>query len=182
MPVRVRHAGGNQLMLQPLDNMRNAKEIVIDSSDNKLDISSVPLGFVRVSKTHVVYVSRRPARIYKQGLSQEAIVVDHISKESRALHPVVDIYSQSFADMILNRYPPILVVLDGLEKINQPIEVAVSRDIAIRYDNDLKISYVYFKTDRVGFIVGGTKKVIIPNSEKAWVITNYLHELNWEVE
>jgi hypothetical protein len=181
VPYTVRCVGANQLNLAPLD--KDYPPTVIYANDEEFDISSVPLGFVQINKNQVCYISRRPARIYKQGLSPESVIIEYISKDARINNEGrFNIFTKPFSDMVLEKYPPLLEVLKGLPTIDVPIEVAVSRDVALQYDPVLKISYVYYKIDKVGFIMNGTKKVIVPTSEKAWVITNYLYELEWEVE
>lgn len=180
IPYQVKYEGGDELALRSLIPPRGIMEII--KSDNIFfDISTVPLGYVQVTPDRVAYISRKPARIYKQGLSQESVFCDYLDTNlQKGLS--FSIFSEPMHNMIIDKYPNLNTVLSMLASKEKPTEIAISRDVALKSNPDLHITYVCYKNNEIGFIVNGTKKVIIPNGGMAWVISKYLSSFTWEVE
>lgn len=181
-PVRVRHAGGDNLEIFNIHNKRNIG--VIKTEDEALDISSIPLGYVQISPDTVVYTSRKAARIYKQGVTQDCLVMNWLTPaKSRSI--LFSIYSQAFENMILDVYPS----LEDAQKLlriprseSKTTEIAISREVALSYDHDMQFTYVYFKARKVGYIIKDQNTVITPSSEDGWLISRHLSSFNWKVE
>lgn len=181
IPYQVKYEGGDELALRSLYPPRGIIDVI--KSDNIFfDISTVPLGYVQVTPDTVAYISRKPARIYKQGLSQESVICDYLSGNDFQKKPAFSIFSEPMYNMILDKYPDLNTVLSILTSKEKSTEIAISRDVALKSNPDLHITYVCYKNNEIGFIINGTKKVIIPNGGMAWVISKYLSSFTWEVE
>lgn len=179
--VFVKYTGDSDLMniwYLPT-NRKGSADNTIHASDTKFDISTVPLGYMQADKGVVSYALRRPGRIYKQGVSYDNVHFDSIDGKNMGFNP--SIYDDGFKAMVEDKYPSLREAMTGLRKSAVKSQIAVSRDIALEWDPSLRLIYVYYKTDQVGFIVDGTNIVIIPSSDKAWVVSKFLYGLDWEV-
>lgn len=112
-PVQAYHNKLDSLLLD-LYTLRNRKETKdVHSSDEDLDISSVPLGFVNATKGKTFLANRVTARRQNQGLSEVNVYIkDMYTSESRRPWPF------SFADLadtIEGKYPKFI---DSVEKLN----------------------------------------------------------------
>lgn len=183
IPYRVKFAGGNQLRLYSLSDKKD-EGIVINKDDPDFDISGVPLGYVQINPHTVAYVSRKPLRMWKQGISIDSLNVNFVSK-NKALAYRFEIFSSAFEKMILHQYPTIEDArkLLKIQSSQDPTstEIAISRDIALKYDHDM-LTHVFYKRDRVGYIIKDENTVITPNNEMGWVVSKYLSSFNWKVE
>lgn len=153
----------------------------INPSDIDFDISTVPLGYVQITQDIVVYMSRRPNRLYKQGLSADACSYKFTPGNNFKVNATF--FNQAFEKMVCGEYPDLRDVLHNLRKSEVEKEVAISRDIALKYNPNLKIIVIYFKGEdnEVGWIVPDTNIVIVPSSEKGWVVSNHLLGFSWEI-
>lgn len=182
LPVRVRYAGDSNLELYNLTGKRPT--LVIPSTDPELDISGMPLGYVQLSSDTVAYASRKSARIYKQGVTSECLVMNWITP-SKSKNVLVNIFSASFENMFLNKYPSLEDAKKLLRVPNTQssiTEIAISRDVALSYDHDMQFTYVHYKAKRVGYIIKDENTVITPSSDYAWLISKNLSSFAWKVE
>lgn len=185
LPIHVRaQSGKNQLQLFSLSNGKLVDEIRAD--DPNLDISSPPLGYVQVTKGIVYYLSRKPARIYKQGLSNDAVLAHPLNRSVKQGIAFNIFQNKSIEQAILGEYPPLYACLKlvKLPTSDGPnTEIAVSREIALKRDADMQIIRVFFKEKEVGLILDRDPlTVITPKNDMGWIISKYLSQLNWKVE
>lgn len=182
-PVWVRYHDVQTLALYSLAS--GGKKLItnIRSDHPDFDISSVPLGFVQITDSLVGYFTRRPNRIYKQGLSADSVGVKYISRDPKLLaggHGML--LTQAFENMVNNNYPSLDKAMYDLRRSDKEREIAISRDIALSVNPNLKLVYVHYKAEKdVGWIPPDTNIVIIPSSEEAWIISKYLSSFAWEV-
>lgn len=182
LAVRIKYHGGDLLDLCSVGSGHLIK--TIKSNDPGLDISGIPLGYVQITPGIVVYTSRRPLRIYKQGVSNDVIA----TRFTTTGYPGVkfSIFSKPFEDMVNNRYPNLDAALKLLRKKynenDRYTEIAISRDIALKYNHEMQITHVFFRGDEVGFIIKDTRTVITPSTDKGWIISKHLGQFDWEVE
>lgn len=176
-PVHVRFEGGNLLNIRPLGSRENGK--IIPSDDDNFDVSSPPLGYIQ-SGSNVVYLTRRPSRIFKQGLCAETIHYATINKNPNVRLPSFN--SVGMADMISGNYPNVDTAIEKLYRDGTDQEIAISRDVALKLNPKLRIIYVFYKNEEVGFMIEGKKRVLVPSLENSWVVSMFLSEYNWEVE
>lgn len=174
-PVYVRYRERGELHLYSLASGGRELERTIDPNDPEFDISTVPLGYMQDTTETVVYVSRRPARIYKQGVSVDSLLFTPMSG-SRLSHTWVQ---QSFYNMVIDDYPPLRESINRLSRSEKNLEVAVGRDLALKSKGG--IVFVHFKGMEVGFIIPQTNTVSIPSGELAWVVSKHLSGFDWEV-
>lgn len=182
-PVYIRYAGTGTLFGYDLTNKADSgnPKYKIDANDPNFDISTIPMGYFQASKNTVMYVSRKPGRIYKQGVNSDSLVCISLNKAGNREWDG-SIYTAAFRDMILDKYPPLHASIKRMRVSTNRLEIAVTRDIAIEWVPELLIIQVYFKNELIGFLPQDTMTVIIPSTEKAWVMTKYLSELDWEVQ
>jgi len=178
-PYYVRSNGGKLLFLYRLNNTKGVQDHEISADDALFDVSTPPLGYCQASSGRVLYVTRRPNRIYKQGLSSDAVAARGLRGES----PGIQIRTKEFENMIVGVYPSLEATLKEFPKHKEEDwETAISRDIALKWRHKLEIIQVYYKNDDVGFMLNGTNTVIVPNSGMGWIVSRYLSQLNWQVQ
>lgn len=61
------------------------------------------------------------------------------------------------------------------------MEIAISRDVALKWICDLQVIHVYYRMKIVGMIPIDSHTVFIPSNDMSWIITRYLSSFNWEV-
>lgn len=157
----------------------------IDPIHNDLDISSPKLGYLNTDEGYAVYLSRIPLRRYKQSLDERAISESTLTRDGHGNDGGGDghsryLYSQAFKDTYVKGYPSFREIRGKLER-EEATSIAASRDVAMFMD-ELGIIKVYHKLELIGWIAPKSHTVMVPNSEKAWVISAQLQELGWEVE
>jgi hypothetical protein len=160
----------------------NGKKVIMDVpyNDEKLDVSTVPLGYCQASEETVIYMSRRPTRMYKQGISGDSLTMRWIGTGGHAKFSFSYV-SQPFEDMILGKYPSLNDAFLKLRKATTDREIAISRDTALKFNPNQGLIYVYFKGDEVGWIIPNTNIIVIPSSDLAWIVTKHLNEFSWEI-
>lgn len=184
-PYYVAYGGGQTLLLSDMKNPGNKTLYKIVGSDPDLDISTIPLGYVQLNNTRVLYVERKPHRRFKQGVDPDSVRYSTIDGKSghEAGHVIHDLsfYSASVENMILDLYPNLDAVLST--KLDRDTEVAISREVALKYRKDLDMWEVYLQKEVVGYIPpGGSRTVIVPNNEMGWVVSLKLGMFSWEVQ
>lgn len=163
----------------------------VDPYDNKVDVSSIELGYVnKGSIRSVMYMIRRPLRRFQQGLSEQTtfqqFLPEHIKhpEEANFMNRTRDtLYSQDFEDMVSGKYPSLDLALTALREWQVKDgrgEVAVTQDIALSIDG-MGIIRVYYKNSYVGWIAPNKKTVNVPSNDMGWIVSQYLSGLNWEI-
>lgn len=171
--------GTLSLWYLPSSRRNNASEN-IKADDPYFDISTPSLGYFQAHKDRVAYASRRPMRLYKQGISPDNLMVRGI--DGKNLFEGSDVYGPGFADMVNEKFDSLKNSIAEVRKSPVPTERVVSKDIAIRWDSALKLIFVSYQMEPVGFITEDSNTVIVPSSEKAWVVSMLLHGYSWEVQ
>ena len=167
-----------------LRNVANGNlEATVNSDDEKLDISSISIGYVNVSDPKyrtAVYLKRQPLRRFKQGIEISTLSQTVLGKFSEVNHQTI--LSYGFVDAVLGRFPAIAEALNMLTKLGWH-SVAVSRDVALRRDGEY--IKVYIKDKEVGYMEAGgrDREVIIPTDEVSYCYTHTLMDLKgWTVK
>lgn len=181
VPYYVRYVNRGVLSLHSLLSGSKKKVIDIHPNDEKFDVSTVPLGFAQASDSVVVYLSRRPNRLYKQGISIDSLSMKFIGPARANFNYI----SEAFENMVLNKYPSLGEAFNTLRRSNEDKEIAISRDTALKWNPNLKLIFVYFKgtlpEDEVGWVIPDTNIIVIPSSEKAWIVSTQLRGFSWEI-
>lgn len=189
MPVYVRYTGnGGEDTLDVYTVSGNAELMgTIKANDDMLDISTPPLGYCQVSKNRVVYIQRKPFRMYKQGVTRDNISYAVVpNKNTRSLKiPTFKVLSAAFRDTMACVYPPISTVMKKISEAESYIELAISNDVAVVFKPEVKSVLVYFKNEVVAWIppnsIKSTPVVIVKDGPNAWVIEKLLSKFEWEV-
>jgi len=153
----------------------------VESDDIDLDISSINIGYVNIIDPDykmAVYLKREPLRQFKQGLS-----IDHLTQKtlrnSVSSVPKQKIMSRGFVDAVIGKFPSVKEAIDLISKKGW-YSVAVSRDVALKRENDLL--KVYIKDTEVGYMKLGTDRLIVPKTEQSYYHIIWLNDISgWEV-
>lgn len=154
----------------------------VDSDDEELDISSINIGYVNVFSPDYklcVYLKREPLRQFKQGLVIELLTQKVLRNGVPAIGKSV-LMSRGFVDAVLGRFPSYEEALKMLIKEGWH-SVALSRDIAIKRENELL--KVYIKDTEVGYIrLSETNKLIVPKNSQSYYHVLLLEDIRgWTV-
>jgi hypothetical protein len=170
-PVQLSLAGQLKVFWAALGEPFTDKQ-VIHSSDEYLDISSPPLGYVNQGG-YVFYVSRIPHRKFKQGVCSDNVHIIHENPATRGhyRHPNRVILTPGMVNTINGVYPSLEEALGGFR--DRDIQgVAFSRKLAFVKDMDLdiiKVRHMGSRTLAFCPIRGG--KVVIPEKVKCrWAV------------
>jgi len=159
-----------------LDNGRHLA--TIDSRDPNFDIATPPLGYCQSHPKRVSYVTRKPWRKWKQGITWDGLYVEGIN-HGNDFH----LYSNSAREMMMQRYTPLQNTLEIIKMDNEYKERAVNNDVALQADNG--VVNVWFRNELVGYTprltLGDDMTITVPNSRKAWVVNRYLSAFNFNV-
>lgn len=179
-PYYCKAVGNDKVELSPVHNLTNPYTI-IHVNDDDFDVSSLPLGYFQKSKTTVCFVERKPIRRWKQGIDSQGIKIFGISQDDMKHHPE-QIFCQGFTDSIENKFPDCHQGIAILRKsVDKDMEIAISRDVALKWICDLQVIHVYYRMKIVGMIPIDSHTVFIPSNDISWIITRYLSSFNWEV-
>lgn len=180
LPYAVRYAGKNELWLYSVPSRREGDPVLrINSEDPRFDVSTVPLGYVQETDKMVIYAYRRPTRMYKQGMHADACGGRTLTNQ--VYSPTM--FSKPFENMITGTYPSLENTLEKFKKVDdRDHEVAISRDIALRFTHVSKLVFIFYKNDEVGWMRLGTNTVVVPNTNKGWIISKYLSHFNWKID
>lgn len=181
IPYFVRYAGKNTLTLYDLCHPNEKAVMEIKSNDPYFDISTIPLGYYQVEKNRVVYITRRPYRRYKQGIDADMLNMFSL-RENRSLGHAFSIFHPGFRDMIMGDYPSVENALRDLRNSKVKMEMAISREAALEWVPELRVIHVFYKNTLVGWIPEGSRTVIVPNGEMAWIVSQNLSSFSWKVE
>jgi hypothetical protein len=128
-------------------------------SSRKFDMKTIKMGFMNI-KGELLYCSRKPARQFKQGVSNNTFVSQAITGGARALNLVNAVGLKEFADMLKGVYPTFDEAVRTMNK-GKITGVAFHRQFALVRDPALpELLYLYHKSDKVGVIFGGNKIIL----------------------
>lgn len=155
----------------------------VESEDPELDISSINIGFVNLiapENKFCVYLKREPLRQFKQGIVLELLSQKVLRDKTDSVAKGA-LMSRGFVDAVLGRFP---TYDEGLDMITKKgwTSVALSRDIAIKREEDLL--KVYIKDTEVGYIrLSDTKNVIVPKGSQSYYHVLLLEDIKgWSVQ
>lgn len=146
-----------------------------------LDIAAFELGYVN-TEFGAYYLSRIPARQFKQAITAGSVIEYRLISEGIVREGMGRsrwLQSEQFRDRYIKPFPHFDLAINLFDDEKQ--SVALSPSIAITKNRDKSFT-VWYKLEEVGKIKHNTRTVIVPSSEKAWVISMYLSQLNWEVQ
>ena len=156
----------------------------IDPYDERVDVSSLPMGYVNLSKWKTVrYLVRRPVKKFQQGMNPEVLGVHQLPdfKNEFYVDPNSILYTQEFEDCVLGKYPNLKEALETLEnQVEDCGEIAIDRSIALSVDK-LGIIKAYYRNSLVGWMAPGKKVLNVPSSNMGWVVSHHLSGLDWEI-
>lgn len=133
----------------------------------ELNLSPVPLGYV-VSEDVVYYVTRKPTRRYKQGLTSDNMVVKEVLRNRHTRLPIND---KGLCNAVMGIYPSIEEAFQGCR--NGEDIVPFSREWAVaNYKDDLCVLH---KGDVVGYV--GDESVML-SPDKYYLKESLMEALN----
>lgn len=171
------------------DNTLNITDLVtgemvarsVSPDHEYLDIAAFELGYMNTD-IGAMYLSRIPARQFKQAITPGSVVEYRLQRDGLVREGMGRsrwLRSVSFRERYTKPFPS---YDEALRMFGGDVQsVALSPSIAICKQRNGFIS-VWYKLEEVGEIKPNTRTVIVPTSEKAWVISMYLGQLNWEVQ
>ena len=191
IPVYVTVAGDKWHCYKPSTvHLPNATLIAkgVDPYDPRVDVSSVPLGYVNIPKYFTVrYLCRRPVKGlgYKQGVHGDILSVDQLpdSNDDHYFSGQDILYMQEFEDCVLGKYPSLNEALELLPvqgEENGIAQIAIDRHIALSIDK-LGIIKAYYRNSLVGWMAPGKRVLNVPSSSMGWIVSHHLSELDWEI-
>lgn len=182
-PVWLQLKPGNMFTLAPLYTGSAWKQIDVIPTDERIDVSTPPLGWINYKYDgfhYAVYIERGPVRKWRQGLCSTNTQSYYLTKGRPNKFNVKELmYSKGFEDMILNRYD---TLAEAIKKLNSSdcVSVAVSRNIAIGKKDS--IYTIFYKKDEVGWMQPGKMLVKVPKEQHSHLISRFLREVPWEIE
>lgn len=136
----------------------------VHSSDIELDIRSPRLGYGTYKK-RAVYLSRRPERRQKQGLTTGCISVSAPSGLFSTREVGDLFFSDTLVNIIKGKYPTYDEALWTLQKGSSWRGMAFSYDLCLRKD-DMDILKLDLRGDSIGWIPPKEKSLLVPETEK----------------
>lgn len=182
VPYYVRYYDADMLQLNDINSKKQVS--IIKSDDPEFDVSSIPLGYMQMDVTRVLYLYRQPSRLFKQGLSLDNIGIYQPYQESRlrASASGVSFFSKAFIRCLEGVYEPLDIAIEFIKTYTADCQKAIDRDVAlISKEGNPRAIFVHYKNKEVGWIPKNQKVVIVPSNEDAWIISKYLSNYNWEV-
>lgn len=166
---------GQNLSLYNLET--GSLQVRIEPDDQNLDISSLTLGFINIEHPDykmAVYLKREPFRQYRQGVDLSRLT--QVVLRDKLTSPIHFKYLQckGLLDCVLDRYPSFI---EAMEKITRKgfYSVALSKNVAIKREGELL--KVFVKSDEVGYIRMGDKKVILPKTDQSGIHAFFLSQV-----
>lgn len=147
----------------------------IAPTDPLLDVESPPVGYFN-HDGDAYHVIRYPYKQFSQGLTDRNTNIVDIDGG----HTESSLYIQGVEDMIVGKYPTFEECWKMLDE--EWHSVAVSIDVALSRHGVGYPTTVYYKGEVVGFINPNSMKVIVPSSERGWIVSRYLAPFGWEIE
>jgi hypothetical protein len=146
----------------------------VEPDNPDLDISSVPLGYVNLTKHKIAtYVRREPLRRYKQGVDINYVSQKALNEDGALSNQYL--MGQEIVDCIMDKYPPLKVALNMITKDGWS-SVAISRCVALRRKGG--IVSVYLKDSVAGTLKLGTNTVVIKRDDLSWVKKKALESIS----
>ena len=175
-PYHVIYGNAAKLFLYKITDQGRVKLIhTVNPEDPLLDVESPDLGYFN-QDGHTFRVERQPYKQFSQGLTDKNTCVYDVEGTQR---PEITIFCQGVEDMIVGKYPSFEECWDIVKDGGS---VAASRDVAVSRSNKDFPAMVYYKGDIVGYINPGSMKVIVPSSDRGWIVSRYLSQFTWEIE
>jgi hypothetical protein len=113
-----------------------------------LDLNPIPLGYIN-RRNEAIYLTRKPLRKYKQGLSRDSLVVKAIGEAKMAMRNKGDILlSPELSKCVDNIYPSLTEAFNSVE-IEKAQSVAFSRVFAINRSELFQDVYELLYKNRV---------------------------------
>jgi hypothetical protein len=146
----------------PLKQGGGARETRKFLSSRKFDLATPPLGYMNFQK-RALYLSRRPVRQQRQGLTNDTLSIIGVTGRPTMDHNMNNlITSNGFVDMFANKYPSFKEAGDLLDD-GEVSSVAVSRKFAFLIDHDLEALFLTHKSVRCGVAFKDDKGMKIPD-------------------
>lgn len=153
-----------RVYISPLPYGGVAKEARKYISSRKFDLSPFRMGWCNTQAIGPVYVSRRPARKVRQGLTAANLVTKSLGGGNGALSAPQLFNDPGFLRCIKNDYPSYKDALDVVKK--KAIDgVPVGREFLLQKDEELGIVYLYRGLSKCGLILDDNK-VTVPDKFK----------------
>lgn len=143
------------------------------ANDDRIDVSSFPLGFVNCDRS-TVFVLRPPYRRQKQGVSAAVLNYATLDDPDRIQGCNLSLTSYQFARMLLNIYPDLEGVLATL-KSSMYKSHAFSRNFAV-YKNAGELE-VFYQTNKVGKVKDSKTVIINPEYQFNSIMITELESL-----
>lgn len=173
--VKTNH-DSNELLL--LDMVTRKALMHIPSNDKDFDVATPPLGYVQYGPLQVAYVTRRPHRRYKQGLTYESVYINMLSLDNTI---GFTFFSEAMRNTIIRKYPPFENIRRSVLNTKERGEFAINNDCAVVVDKVLQPNNVgvFFRDEFVGNSTIDEFKKPIPfvelqNPKKTWILEQYL--------
>lgn len=165
--------GTHLLLYRPMDvNGSKPKFINVNKDDEKLDVSSIPLGYMNYNG-NAVYLRRSPTRRYKQGVCPGSL--------SDGQNGDI-LFTKEFSDSIEGIFPSLRQAIALFNK-QQAVSVALTQNVAIGLTE--KYYKVYIQEEEVGYIEKNNNVkhpvVNIPPENFSWVVSFYLSQFDWTI-
>jgi hypothetical protein len=132
-------------------NLYTRKSETIQLNQADLNLNPIPLGYVNY-KGNAYYLSRKPVRKWKQGLSLDSV---HIREEkNKGFISKSDImHSRSLVDCVNNKYPSLSQAFHAVYS-GAVTSSAFGRTFSLRYDHKGKgLSLVLlYKEQKIGYV------------------------------
>lgn len=166
---------GQNLSLYNLEN--GTLQARIEPDDPFLDISSLTLGFMNLEHPDykmAVYLKREPFRQYRQGVDLSRLTQTILRNGLSGPIHWKYLQCKGLLDCVLERYPSFS---EAVEKITKKgfYSVALSKNVAVKREGELL--KVFVKTDEVGYIRMGDKKVILPKTDQSGIHAFFLSQV-----
>lgn len=158
-----------------LISFNSKQNMKVQVDDPALDISTPPLGYFQANASTVLYVTRRPMRQFRQTVSDETVSFSTLGDKEKGNFLKYTLFCKGMEDALLNIFPSYEEVRVEFERSVDRIEKALSIDVALQWVPELKIIHVYYKNELVGLVSHiDPYTVIVPNSDKGWIVSRYL--------
>jgi hypothetical protein len=147
-----------------LEKTKENMTFFVHSSDEDLDVTSIPLGYVNLTN-QTYYLCRKPMRRQKQGVHPDNLTfLDADKDRARKRYSTRDVlFSKGLVQCVSNRYPTVIECLEKFRIEGELESIAFNRKMCLeRSEDDLGMIWLKHMTRTVGFIIPGTQEVQIP--------------------
>lgn len=180
--TQARADSSRPLHLVPITDM-NGDSFSVSLDDDLLDVSSPKLGYVN-HRNNAYYLSRIPARRYKQSLCLNSLEIFSPSQNMSVYNAGTGagnsnlardiLFGLSTHHMFTDSYPSSKGAIKLLQS-GSVNSVALSRNVAVTR-NDFGVCHVWYKNQNVGYL-DGQGMIKVPEDEISFVVTNHLKDI-----